>query len=131
VSPRNYRAFTGFLKGLTLRQSISTNETMCILTTDITSEAEDNIIQFMEWYRYKLKEMFPSVVSVVHAENDKNGVNIGEIKFIEGANYLTERILNINYQVSPFSFFQTNSYQLDKFIQLIIDAANIKQNDII
>jgi len=119
----------GFLKGFTLRKSILTNETMCILiTSDITY---DNEKIFIEWYKNKLQKLFPNLVSIVWALNNKNGVNVGEIQFIEGKENLTERILGIDYQISPFSFFQTNSYQLDTFIGLIIDVADIKYTDLI
>ncbi len=127
----------GFLKGLTLRKvngsltefAENMNETMCILiTSDLTN---DNEKKFIDWYKNKLQKISPKLVSVVWAINNKNGVNVGEIQFIEGKEYLTERILGIDYQISPFSFFQTNSYQLDTFIGLIIDVAGIKDSDLV
>jgi 23S rRNA (uracil1939-C5)-methyltransferase len=58
-------------------------------------------------------------------------VNVGEIQFAEGSEFLTENILGIDYQISPFSFFQTNSSQLDTFIQLILDSAKLEKTDIV
>ena len=103
---------------------------MCILTTDV-EDVKERSDEFLHWYRYELMNLFPNLVSVVHAVNDKNGVNVGEIKFIEGKDFIPERILGIDYKISPFSFFQTNSYQLDVFIQLILDVAKIKKTDIV
>jgi 23S rRNA (uracil1939-C5)-methyltransferase len=119
----------GFLKGLTLRKSMLKNETMCILIT--TNTTDDKEKTFIDWYKNELQTLFPNLASVVWATNDKNSVNVGNIRFIIGKKYLTERILGIDYQISPFSFFQTNSYQLDTFIKLIIDVADIKQNNIV
>lgn len=119
----------GFLKGFTLRKSVLMNETMCILiTSDLVSDREKI---FIDWYKNESQKMFSDLVSVVWATNNKNGVNVGEIQFIKGKEYLTEQVLGINYQISPFSFFQTNSYQLDTFIGLIIDAAGINENDLV
>ncbi|MCL2040003.1 MAG: 23S rRNA (uracil(1939)-C(5))-methyltransferase RlmD [Bacteroidetes bacterium] len=123
------KAGGGFLKGFTLRKSVLMNENMCILiTSDVVSDSEKI---FINWYKKELQKMFPNLLSVVWAINNKNGVNIGEIQFIEGKKYLTERVLGIDYQISPFSFFQTNSYQLDTFIGLIIDIASINNSDLI
>ena len=119
----------GFLKGFTLRKSVLTNETMCILITSNLNNDDEKV--FINWYKNDLQKMFPKLVSVVWAVNNKNGVNVGETQFINGKEYLTEQVLGINYQISSFSFFQTNSYQLDSFIGLIIDAANIKNTDTI
>jgi 23S rRNA (uracil1939-C5)-methyltransferase len=52
----------------------------------------------------------------------------GEIVFSDGPLYITESILDIKYTISPFSFFQTNSYQLDQFVARIIDQAQIDSN---
>lgn len=45
--------------------------------------------------------------------------------FSDGPLYITESILDIQYTISPFSFFQTNSYQLDQFVDHIIQQAHI------
>jgi 23S rRNA (uracil1939-C5)-methyltransferase len=44
---------------------------------------------------------------------------------------LTENILGVDFYISPSSFFQTNSYQLNTFIGKIIETANLKPDDII
>jgi len=38
---------------------------------------------------------------------------------------LQEKILDVVFNISPFSFFQTNSVQLDKFIGKILEIANL------
>ena len=128
----------GFLKGLCLRYSLKYNETMSIL---ITNKAQnENEKNFLDWYKNdlandysKIKKSFnfSTISSVVYAENTQNNVNIGEIKFVTGKEFLVENILGIDYHISPFSFFQTNSNQLSKFIKLIVDSANLKNTDIV
>jgi 23S rRNA (uracil1939-C5)-methyltransferase len=126
-----YNTFKGIgcLKGLCIRHSILNDESLIILITNhISSENEK---EFINWYRYEFPKLFPSIVSVTHAINPTNSVNNGNIQFIEGKKFLSESILGINYQISPFSFFQTNSYQLDDFIQLILNCAKIEKEQII
>ena len=114
---------TGFLKGLCLRYSASNDETMCILITTLPETEGDH--KFLDWYKNNIILKFPKVTSVIHAINTKNSVNNGDINFIIGKNNLVENILGIEYQISPFSFFQTNSYQLDNFIDKIIQSAKL------
>ena len=102
---------------------------MSILITNTPKEDKDII--FLDWYKDELKKQIPQIVSIVHAVNTHNNVNVGEISFINGKKFITENILGIDYQISPFSFFQTNSYQLNNFIKLIIDSANVNKNDIV
>ena len=119
----------GFLKGLCLRHSLKDNETMCILVTNSVEMKEDKI--FLNWYNNELKNISSNIVSIIHIINTRNTVNTGEIISIIGKEFITENILDIEFQISPFSFFQTNSYQLNNFIQLIIDTTEVKKNDIV
>ncbi len=116
----------GFLKGLTLRYSRKNDEYMSILIT--TSPENEKKLIFLDWYNTELCKIYPKLVSVVHAQNTQNSVNTGEIISITGKPNITENILGIDYQISPFSFFQTNSYQLDSFVQLIIDTAKVEKS---
>ena len=49
----------------------------------------------------------------------------GRMELLYGKPYLRERINDIEYQISPLSFFQTNSYCCDKLYQIIRDQAGI------
>lgn len=127
-----YNTFTkkGFLKNLALRNSVKNNEIMVILITDDVKE--ENEQTFIDWYKNEFGELFPTVSNIVHAINNKiTPVAIGSIAFCKGPGFITEDILGISYQISPFSFFQTNSYQLDRFIGEIIEIADIKPTDIV
>ena len=39
--------------------------------------------------------------------------------------------MGIKYKISPFSFFQTNTYQLVNFLKIILNFANISKNETI
>lgn len=129
ISVLNTHKNEGFLKGLCLRNSLKNNETMAILVTNPPKTQEDT--KFLDWYKKQLQEDFPNIISIVHAVNPNNSVNVGEIVYIGGKEFITESILGIDYRISPFSFFQTNSYQLDKFINLICNSAKLNESDIV
>ena len=137
VSAFNTYDQKGFLKGLCLRYSLKDNETMVILVT--SKPQNENEKNFLAWYKSDFLNDYnktktsncSTIISIVYAENTQNSVNIGEIQFIVGKEFLTESILGIDYQISSFSFFQTNSTQLNTFIKLIIDSAKLKSSDIV
>lgn len=120
----------GFLKNLVLRYSLTHREMMSIFISNTPKTIEDE--SFLNWYRYDFQRQYPEFVSVIHAINSKtNPVSYGKINFIEGKAYIIEDILGIKYRISPFSFFQTNSYQLDSFIGKILDYSNLKKDEIV
>ncbi|MDR0926777.1 MAG: 23S rRNA (uracil(1939)-C(5))-methyltransferase RlmD [Ignavibacteria bacterium] len=126
------RKFKGFLKGLTFRHSVLNNETMLILiTADRTDGNAKNDENFLNWFRYDLRKLYPSIVSLTHCINNNNAVNNGDLQWTEGREYISEKILGIEYRISPFSFFQTNTSQLDTFITKILDAAKIGVEDMV
>lgn len=128
ITAQNTHTQTGFLKGLTIRGSLSTDETMVTLvTTDIKKEEEQI---FIDWMRV-LANKLPFITSINHASNNNNAVNIGELQWTSGKDFITEEILGIKYQISPFSFFQTNSSQLVPFISAIIDAASLNKKQVV
>ena len=120
----------GFLRNLVLRFSRRDDEMMSILVTNNPLLPEDD--KFLNWYRYDFPSLFPNTASIINAINaDTNPVSFGKINFIEGKDFINEEILGIEYKISPFSFFQTNSYQLDTFIGKILEFAQLGTSETI
>jgi 23S rRNA (uracil1939-C5)-methyltransferase len=130
VTGYNDKEHKGFLRNLIIRNTLLNNETMIIL---LTAEAkEKNEYEYINWFRNNLKNEIAGINSLVYAVNDTvSPVAQGEIKFVEGSEFIYEEILGLKYRISPFSFFQTNSYQLDRFISKIIEFAGLKKEDIV
>jgi len=123
----NVRQHLGFLKGLIIRHSKLNDEFMTILMTKNPVLEEE--ILFIEWYKNEFPKLFSKVSNVIHAINEsKNPVQISGYEVYKGSGYLTEKILDVNFRISPFSFFQTNTNQIDKFISLIINSGNLNKN---
>ncbi len=122
IAPHDFKHHTGFLKNVVLRFSVHESALMTILiTSPITSQEEED---FAAWFVSELPKMFPFVKIAAHAENDKlSSVANGKIRSDKNDLFITESILGCNFKISPFSFFQTNSYQLDSFIGKILEFA--------
>ena len=120
------RSHEGFLRSLIIRTSKHTGELMAVLITQEPSTEQDEV--FLTWWK-KIRNLYPFITSALHCINVSwSPMAQGEIIFSDGPLYITESILDIQYTISPFSFFQTNSYQLDQFIDLIIQQAGIEKD---
>ncbi len=127
VSAYNPRKHEGFLRNLIIRSNKNGNLMVGLLTN---SDRNENERKYISWFRENFSKEFLFIKTQFHAINEtKSPVAIGEIQFINGYEYLEEDILGVKFRISPFSFFQTNSFQLDKFIGNIVDYAGLKNDD--
>jgi 23S rRNA (uracil1939-C5)-methyltransferase len=119
----------GFLRNLIIRSGEYGNTLLVILITNKLDE--ENQIKFIEQLREKLATI-TKITGFIHCINSTpSPVKIEEQKLLFGEENIYQSILGINYRISPFSFFQTNSFQLDNFISKIIEIANLSKNDVI
>jgi 23S rRNA (uracil1939-C5)-methyltransferase len=130
VTALNQREQTGFLKNLVVRHSEASGEMMVnLITNQIDNENEQN---FIDWYKSGFIEENDFVSTHLHSVNATTSpVAKGETEVLSGSGYITESILGIKYKISPYSFFQTNSCQLDNFISSIVDFARINGDETI
>jgi len=126
----NEKSHEGFLRGLVFRRSEYSAETMVILITTTPLKETEN--EFLDWFKKEFTSLFPSITHIIHAVNNSwSPIAFGECDYIKGSEYLTESILGVMYRISPFSFFQTNSSQLDGFISKILEFADLKSNEVL
>ncbi|OGU59251.1 MAG: 23S rRNA (uracil-5-)-methyltransferase RumA [Ignavibacteria bacterium GWF2_33_9] len=120
----------GFLKNLVIRYSRLENEFLVILITNRpTVNAEE---EFVSKLYEKVTSQVKNTSSFLWGVNSTlSPLAQGEIVFKKGKGYLTEEILGIKFQISPFSFFQTNPTQLNNFISLILEKAELKPTDFV
>lgn len=128
LKPYNLRTHEGFVRNLMIRKSYYQNEFLVVL---ITNKVKDDFESAaIEKISLALKERFKG--SFIHAVNSKiNPTNIDNSELLWGNGYLIERVLNVDFKISAFSFFQTNSTQLDNFIGEILKKAEIGKDDIV
>ncbi len=118
----NDKSQSGFLRHLVLRRSRSTSTTMIILIS--CTPQSDAEIAFVEWLEKDFASRLAERATVVHAIKDTlSPVAQGEARILSGSGTLTEHACGIDFRISPFSFFQTNSYQLENFLETVFSAA--------
>jgi 23S rRNA (uracil1939-C5)-methyltransferase len=103
---------------------------MLILITQ--SASSENEKEFIRWFLNDIRLQFPFISSLIYAVNDTfSPVAAGEIVDVVGDDFLREKILDVEFKISPFSFFQTNSLQLNQFIGKIIDTASLDDDSVV
>lgn len=117
----NERIREGFLRNLVIRTG--GGEMMIILVTRaITTDADQRMI---DWLGSEFLAEFPDL-QVIHAVNDTlSPVAAGVPRLLNGSGYLTETIAGIDFRVSPFSFFQTNTGQIGRFLDTIAEIGEL------
>lgn len=129
ISAYDTRINDGFLRNLIVRTTKEFNHFLLILVTkEIMNESEQ---AFVDWFT-TLNNEYNYITNLIHAVNDTNSpVKIDRFNVVLGTDYIKEKVLDVDFEISPFSFFQTNSYQLSHFIKMIIDKADIKEHEVL
>ncbi len=101
------RAKTGLLRNLNVRKGKFTGEILIGISTTYEEFDEKDFVDFMLSI-----DLVGEIVGIIHLKNDlplevvKSGK---DDKIIYGRDYYIEKILGLEFKVSFFSFFQTNS----------------------
>ena len=125
--PYNVRSHNGFLKNIIIRKAINTSDIMVIIVTKT-----ENIKSLLPIVNSLIKD-FPSITSVINnITSRKSGVSNAEKQIVlYGREYLSEKIGNNIFMVSPDSFFQTNTKQAEKLYNVILEEAQLTGEEIV
>jgi len=130
ISAYNAREFDGFLRTLMLRYSVADNNIMIVLTSKAPKTDAESI--FAQELSNTINSEVNNIAGFIWAINDtRSPVGAQSYELLYGKDYITEDVLGVKFKISPTSFFQTNSFQLEHFIKEIIDAAQLTENDIL
>lgn len=125
LSTYDLKKHQGFLRYLAVREGKNTSEVMVNLVTnkgDFTWQDE---------FAGGLTEEFPQITSVVRNINPKPAtIAVGEEEvLLAGKDFVTERVGDFYFDLSANSFFQTNSYQVEKLYNVVKEFADLKGNE--
>lgn len=122
-NPKTHR---GLLRMLLLRRGIQTGEQMlCFLLNARKKELEP---LFQHFIRFGGRTGLASLLIVEHTGlNDKP--EYPRIHCLVGKPTIRERLFDLEFDISPFSFFQTNTLATEKLYQAIVDGADITLRD--
>jgi len=116
---------TGFLRFLVIREGKFTNET---LVNIVTGRGDYSALKALA---EELGHRFKHVKSVSHTVNpEKANIARGEKESVlYGADHIYEKLGEHRYRISANSFFQTNSYQVQRLYDLAVELAEPKKDE--
>ena len=113
----------GFLRHLLVRKAVKTGEILialvtttqspwrsnCVSKRDIAADTQNLITGFCETVR--TLPLSGSLTGILHIENDSlaDVVQSDATHILYGQDYFYEELLGLQFRITPFSFFQTNS----------------------
>ncbi len=120
------RQHTGWLRNLIIRIS-TTGEVMVNVCM-----AYDESTERPKLLDHLLRQV-PSITTLLYTINDKRNDSIYDLvpQVYFGKGYITERLEDFQFKISPKSFFQTNSRQGEKLYRVARDFAELTGNETI
>lgn len=123
----NPKTNKGMLRTLLLRRGIATGEQMiCFVMHARKKELEPLFQLFLRAFGGR-----PHVASLMIVEH--MGVHerpeFPKVHTLIGKPSISERLFDLTFEISPFSFFQTNTLAAEKLYRAIADAADLSQRD--
>lgn len=123
-----YDQFTqnGFFRHIVLREAFFTNQIMIIFSINHTfewvlTETLDDIKTFF----HTLAKKYPQITSIyLSLNNSKADIAIWELELIYWTPVIEEKLLGLTFNISPKSFFQTNSYGAEKLYWEVLAQVN-------
>lgn len=134
---------TGFLRNLVVRKAAHTGEILvCPVTTSGTvaslddmrssdaicsensishSEYSERMQEFTEGLTtLELKGRIAGVVQI-YCDSLSDAIIPDSVKLLYGRDHINEKLLDLNFRIGPFSFFQTNTYSAEVLYKLVRD----------
>ena len=109
----------GYLRHLLLRRGDSTGEILVNLVT--TTQEEYDLQPFIR--RLLNLKLEGRIVGILHILNDSlsDVVQSDETRILYGQDYFYEKLLGLEFKITPFSFFQPNSCGAELLYQTVRD----------
>lgn len=120
IEPYDEKTGKGLVRHILLRRGFKTGELMvCLIINGRKLPGADKLVE-------ALKDI-PGMSSITLNINTKrNNVILGEeVILLWGQEYITDYIGEIQYQISPLSFYQVNPIQTEKLYQTALEYAGL------
>jgi 23S rRNA (uracil-5-)-methyltransferase RumA len=124
IQPYDLRKQTGQLRYVSMRHGKVYNEVMVILVMSLSAE---EFRQKQDIFS-RIKERFAALGSIASAyvclnSGASDEALAGDLVLLQGKAHVREQVNGIDYQISPRSFFQTNSYCCNDLYRIIPEQA--------
>lgn len=122
----NPKTHKGMLRNLILRRGQHTNEHMIGFVVQARKKELEPL--FQKFLRFAGRPNLKSLMIIEHfGLNDKP--EEPKIHSLVGDPWIQERLFDLTFQISPFSFFQTNTFATEKLYAAIASAADLSGRD--
>ncbi|MBR3720682.1 MAG: 23S rRNA (uracil(1939)-C(5))-methyltransferase RlmD [Clostridia bacterium] len=127
ISVYNEKTGKGLVRHIITKVGIQTNEIMVIIVINGKEMPHELTLA------NNIIDKFPEVRTVVKSINTKNtNVIMGEKnEAIVGRGYITDRLGDYIFKISPMSFYQVNPIQAEALYNIAIEKAEITENDVV
>ncbi|WP_049491965.1 23S rRNA (uracil(1939)-C(5))-methyltransferase RlmD [Streptococcus constellatus] len=127
LKPYDEKEKTGLIRNLVVRRGHYSGEIMVILVT--TRSKIFRVEQLIE----RLVEAFPAIDSIMQNINDQNNNTIfgKDWQTLHGRDYITDRMLNNDFQIAAPAFYQVNTEMAEKLYQTAIDFSELAADDVV
>jgi len=117
---------TGLMRNLTIRCT-STGEWMVIVSF------HDDDPERIQLLLDHLVARFPFLTSLVYVINPKQNDTINDLEVFTwyGRDHLIEEMNGLKFKISPKSFFQTNTHQVQKLYEVVLDFAQLTGSEMV
>ena len=124
IQPYDENTGKGLVRHVLIRYGFFTDEMMvCLIINGEKLPGEEALVKSLR--------QIPEAVSVmVNVNKKRNNVILGEkVRRLWGQPYITDKIGEISYQISPLSFFQVNPYQTGRLYGKALEYAQLSGNE--
>lgn len=112
----------GLVRHILIRYGFTSKEIMvCLVVNGTKLPKVERLIEKLE--------RIPGMTSIsLNVNREKTNVILGrEVKTLWGQEYITDKIGNVSYQISPLSFYQVNPVQTKKLYEKALEYADLKE----
>ena len=126
----NKRSHTGLLRHLVVRRAQSTGEILVNLVT--SSQIEFDKEAYVDSL-LGIKDLEGKIKGILHTTNDglADVVIADKLDILYGRDIIREEILGLKFDISPFSFFQTNTIGAEKLYSIAREFAGSDEKRVI
>ncbi len=127
LKPYDEKEQSGLIRNIVVRRGHYSGEIMVILVT--TRPKIFRVNQLIE----QLVVRFPNIKSIMQNINDRpsNAIFGKEFHVLYGQDYITDRMLDNDFQIAAPAFYQVNTEMAEKLYQTAIDFAELSTEDIV
>ena len=127
------RAHTGLLRHLVLRKGVRTNEILAYLVTNVSEEGADGWDERIDDYAAALVARHPEITTLVHGVTARLATvaQAEEVRVLHGSGVIEEELCGLRFEISPESFFQTNTVQAERLAWIVREAAALRPEQVV